>query len=109
MMSVTAPQQPMATPPAFFHVMGSWRIRNDSNMAKMGMEVVTILALTGEVMLSPMVKQHWLHTSPKTAAPAKVSLSRKGTCSLGRKKDVIQKSSAPPATLNDTMSMPSSP
>ena len=78
-------------------------------MAKIGIDVVTMLALTGEVMLSPMVKQHWLHTSPKSAAPAKMNLSRVATCSLGRKNEVSQKSSAPPATLNDTMTMPSRP
>ena len=36
-----APVQPMATPLVFFHVMGSPRMRNESTMAKMGIEVVT--------------------------------------------------------------------
>ena len=44
----------MSTPMAFLPVMGSRRIMADRIMAKMGIEVVTMLALTGEVMLSPM-------------------------------------------------------
>jgi len=45
----------MATPSAFLAVMGSFRMRAASTMAKIGMEVVTMLALMGEVRLSPMV------------------------------------------------------
>ena len=43
------------------------------------------------------------------AAPTNMSKSFLGTCSLGRKKDVNQKSNAPPVTLNVTMSMPVRP
>ena len=54
-MRMRAPLQPMSTPMAFLPVMGSFRMRADSSMAKMGIEVVTIEALMGDVMLSPMV------------------------------------------------------
>ena len=45
----------MATPPAFIAVMGSFSMKNASSIAKIGIDVVSMLALTGEVMLSPMV------------------------------------------------------
>ena len=54
-MSMSAPLKPMNTPPAFLAVMGSLRMMAERIMAKMGMEVVTMLELMGEVMLSPMV------------------------------------------------------
>ena len=54
-MSVTAPAQPRRTPPTFLSVKGSRRMKNASIMAKMGIDVVTMLELTGEVMLRPMV------------------------------------------------------
>ncbi len=56
--SVTAPQQPMNTPRAFWSVIGSFRMRKESTIANIGIEVVTILELTGEVMLSPIVYKH---------------------------------------------------
>ena len=40
----------------------------------MGMEVVTILALMGEVRLSPMVYMHWLQTMANRAATPSSSL-----------------------------------
>ena len=55
MMMSTAPLQPKSTPATFFQVMGSWRMRNDRIMAKIGIDVVMMLELLGEVMLSPMV------------------------------------------------------
>ena len=57
-MMMHAPMQPRATPPAFLTVMGSCSIRNDSIMAKIGVDVAMMLALDGEVMLSPMVNEH---------------------------------------------------
>ena len=78
-------------------------------MAKMGMEVVTILELTGEVILNPMVYKHWLQAKPNTAAPAKSSLSRRGTFSFFVNKAVSQKSMAPPITRIETMLIPSKP
>ena len=53
--SAMAPMHPRATPPPFIQVMGSRSMANDSIMANMGMEVVMMLALLGEVMPSPMV------------------------------------------------------
>ena len=107
--SVMAPKHPNATPMAFFDVRGSFKMTNDNIMAKIGIAVVTILALTGDVMLRPIVKQHWLHTSPNIAASIIFSLSATGTLSFAVKNDVSQKSNAPPATLKDTMLMPSIP
>ena len=52
---MSAPLQPISTPVAFFPVMGSFRMMAASNMAKMGIDVVTMLALMGDVMLRPMV------------------------------------------------------
>ena len=52
---MSAPEQPINTPRAFFPVMGSFRIRAASSMAKIGIEVVTIEALMGDVIESPMV------------------------------------------------------
>ena len=54
----TAPQHPKATPNALRRVMGSLRMMAESKSADIGMVVVTIPAFTGEVRLSPMVKQH---------------------------------------------------
>ena len=53
--SIKAPEQPINTPTAFLPVIGSFNINADSSMAKIGMDVVTILALMGEVKLSPIV------------------------------------------------------
>ena len=58
MTSKTAPQHPSATPSALRSVMGSLRMRAERRRAEMGIVVVTMPALTGEVRLSPMVKQH---------------------------------------------------
>ena len=104
-----APQQPIATPRVFFHVIGSLRIRKESAMAKIGMEVVTILALTGEVMLSPILNKHWLKTMPKTAAPASFRMSFTGICSRGANREAAQKRMAAPATRKETTEMPSKP
>ena len=54
-MSISAPLQPMSTPSAFLPVMGSFRMRAARSMAKIGIDVVTMLALMGEVIDSPMV------------------------------------------------------
>ena len=56
--SMMAPQQPMNTPRAFFRVIGSFRMMKDKSIAKIGIDVVQMLELTGEVMLSPMVYRH---------------------------------------------------
>jgi len=104
-----APQQPIATPNAFFHVMGSFKMKKESTMAKMGIDVVTMLALTGEVMLSPILNKHWLNTMPSTAAPASLTMSRPGICSRGPISEASQKSRAAPTTRNDTTEMPSKP
>ena len=52
---ISAPLHPISTPMAFLPVIGSFSIIADNTMAKIGMEVVTMLALMGEVMLSPMM------------------------------------------------------
>ncbi len=107
--NIKAPLHPISTPMAFFPVMGSCRISAASIMAKIGIDVVTMLALMGEVMLSPMVKQHWLKSSPVSAAPMNIRRSRQGTCSFGANSDAIQNSRHAPATRNVTMVMPSNP
>ena len=53
--SINAPQNPMNTPPAFLAVTGSLRMMAERIIAKIGIDVVTMLELMGEVMLSPMV------------------------------------------------------
>ena len=55
MMMMTAPAHPISTPSAFFQVIGSFNIRKERTMAKIGIEVVMILELLGEVMFRPMV------------------------------------------------------
>ena len=52
---ITAPAHPSSTPPAFFSVIGSLRMKKDSIMAKIGIDVVMMLELLGDVMLRPMV------------------------------------------------------
>lgn len=47
--STKAPAQPIITPPAFIHVIGSFKIRNESIIAKIGIDVVTMLELMGDV------------------------------------------------------------
>ena len=54
-MMMMAPTHPISTPTSFFQVIGSFNIRKERTMAKIGMEVVMILELLGEVMLRPMV------------------------------------------------------
>ena len=108
-MRMMAPVQPMATPLVFFHVMGSPRMRNESTMAKMGIEVVTMLALMGEVMLRPMVNRHWLKTTPSRAAPPNSSTSRMGTCSRLANCEATQNSRAAPIMRKLTIDRPSMP
>ena len=105
-MRMSAPQQPTNTPIAFLPVIGSFKMSAANSMANIGIEVVTMLALIGDVRLRPMVKQHWLQTKPKTAAPMNQKTSWRGTFSFLTKKDVIQNRMAPPNTRNDTMSTP---
>ena len=107
--SISAPEQPMPTPRAFLPVMGSLSISAESIMAKMGSDVVTMLAFEGVVMLSPMVKQHWLPTSPSSPAPLIANMSRQGMCSCSQKSEVIQNNSAPPAARINTRFMLSMP
>ncbi len=108
-MIMTAPQHPISTPTTFFQVMGSFRMRKESIMAKIGIEVVMMLELLGEVMFSPMVYEHWLNTRAKMPAPASLKISFTGTCSFLVKNEVIQKRTAPPRTRKLTRSMPSMP
>ena len=54
-MMMTAPAHPISTPSAFFQVIGSFNIRKERIMAKIGIEVVIMLELLGEVMFRPMV------------------------------------------------------
>ena len=107
--SIRAPEQPMPTPRAFFPVMGSLSISAESIMAKMGSDVVTMLAFEGVVMLSPMVKQHWLPTSPSSPAPLIANTSRQGMCSCLHSSEVSQNSNAPPAARIKTRFMLSMP
>ena len=104
-----APENPSNTPPTFFVVNGSFSMSADRSMAKIGIEVVTMLALMGEVMLSPMVNPHWLSVSPKSPASPSRKTSFTGTCSRFTNSDVIQKRIAAPATRNVTMSIPVTP
>ena len=53
--SMSAPLKPMSTPRAFLPVTGSLSMSAESTMANIGAEVVTMLALMGEVMLRPMM------------------------------------------------------
>ena len=53
--SIKAPLHPINTPKVFLPVIGSFSIKAANSMAKIGMEVVTMEALMGEVMLSPIV------------------------------------------------------
>ena len=107
--SISAPEQPMPTPSAFLPVMGSFKMIADSIMANMGSDVVTILAFDGVVMLSPMVKQHWLPTSPNSPAPQNAITSLRGTCSCFVNSDVSQNRVAPPAARKNTRLMLSTP
>ena len=52
---ITAPAHPSNTPPAFLNVIGSLRMKKESIMAKIGIDVVMMLDLLGDVMLRPMV------------------------------------------------------
>ena len=54
-MSISAPLHPSITPSTFLLVMGSLRMSAASSMAKIGIDVVTMLALMGDVSDSPMV------------------------------------------------------
>ena len=54
-MRMRAPLHPRITPTVFFQVIGSLRMKNESIMAKIGMDVVMMLAFIGEVMLKPIV------------------------------------------------------
>ena len=45
-------------------------------MVTMGRVVVTMLALTGDVRDSPIVKQHWLNTMASIPAKKNISKSR---------------------------------
>lgn len=54
-MMMQAPAQPVSTPSAFFQVIGSFRMKKERIIAKIGIEVVMMLELLGEVMFSPMV------------------------------------------------------
>ena len=108
-MRMSAPENPSSTPPTFFDVSGSFNINADRSMAKIGIEVVTILALMGEVILSPMVNPHWLRVNPNRPARPRRKTSFTGTCSRFTNRDVIQKSIAAPATRNVTMSIPVTP
>ena len=89
--------------------MGSLSIIAERIIAKIGNDVVTMLALVGEVMLKPTVKTHWLPISPSTPAPMKAKTSFKGTCSCGMNSDVIQNKTAPPAERISTRSRLSMP
>lgn len=53
--SITAPVHPNTTPRAFLPVMGSLSIIAARIIAKIGIDVVTMLALMGDVMLRPIV------------------------------------------------------
>ena len=107
--SITAPQHPRATPHAFFHVTGSFSMIAASMSANIGDDVVMMLALDGEVIPSPMVKQHWLNTSAKSPAAIIIRPSFSGTCSFFAKSEAVQNSAAPPMMRNDTRLMPSMP
>ena len=108
-MRMMAPENPSNTPPTFFAVSGSFSISADRSMAKIGIDVVTMLALMGEVILSPMVNPHWLSVKPNRPARPSRKTSFTGTCSRFTNSDVIQKRIAAPATRNVTMSIPVTP
>ncbi len=61
-----------------------------------------MLALMGEVMPKPMVKQHWLNTKEKRPARANNRRSRQGMCSDLVNNVVIQNSAAAPITRRST-------
>ena len=52
---ISAPMAPQKMPSTFFEVTGSRRNSAASTMVMMGIIVVMMLALTGDVRLSPMV------------------------------------------------------
>ena len=106
---MTAPEQPTPTPSALRPVIGSFRISAANIIAKIGSDVVTMAAFDGVVMLRPMVKQHWLQTSPNTPAPQSTKMSLSGTCSCLVKSDVIQKNTAPPRARRYTIFRLSTP
>ena len=79
-------------------------------MVTMGRVVVTMLALTGDVRDSPIVKQHWLNTMASIPAKKNISKSRGATSSLCRpRREVSQKHKAAPTARKLTNANPLMP
>ena len=84
-------------------------MRKERIIAKIGMEVVTMLALMDDVLPTPMVKRHWLQTIAKRAAAASLKMSRRGMGDDLTKNDASQKRTAAPTARKKTMEMLSTP
>ena len=98
---------PQNIPMTFLLVTGSFRNMAARIMVMIGMVVVTMLALTGEVMDNPMVKQHWLNTIASMPAKKNMKRSRGGTSSLCLlNSEVNQKHTAAPIILKVTIQSP---
>ena len=109
-MSSRAPMAPQKIPKTFLLVTGSFRNRAAKIMVTMGRVVVTMLALTGDVRDSPIVKQHWLNTMASIPAKKNISKSRGATSSLCRpRREVSQKHKAAPTARKLTNANPLMP
>ncbi len=84
--SSMAPAAPNTTPPAFFKVIGSRRMKNASTMTKRGVLVTRMDASSGDVMSNPAMKKPWLNARPHIPQMKSRKRSLEGTFSLGTKR-----------------------
>ena len=54
------PINPSTTPPAFLKVIGSFKIKNEMIIARIGVMVITIDAFVADVSCNPEIKAAWL-------------------------------------------------
>ena len=103
-MSHSTPAKLRATPPAFFHVMGSLRKMAATNMVMMGVQVLVMLKSMEVVMVMAFRKLICVRKRLNMEATKICSMSFSGTFSLGMKSDKSQNKAVAPVALRQNKS-----
>lgn len=95
-MSITTPVKLIATPPAFFKVIGSFNAMAAVNMVNIGVMAVMIAVSIGVVILMASRKLICVRNNPNIEAMKIFHKSLNGTLSFGKNSETIQKSNVAP-------------
>ena len=97
--NIITPKKLIATPPAFFNEIGSFKAMAAMNMVKIGVVEVMMDVSNGVVNLLDSKYANWVNRKPSIEATKIPQRSLKGTFSLGKNNEISQNRMHAPTDL----------